>query len=95
MALVPFDGIGALLQVQGKSGAGNVSRSLIYIFCSNGQKFLCWYTHQASVNEAPGLPLNVGLMGELVENKEVGHEVAAEGFKGPALDPSAKGGNAK
>jgi hypothetical protein len=47
------------------------------------------------VNEALGLPLTVGLMGELVENKEVGRVVAAEGFKGPALDPSAKGGNAK
>jgi hypothetical protein len=46
------------------------------------------------VNEAPGLPLTVGLMGELVENKEVGRQVAAEGFKGPALDPSVKGGNA-
>jgi hypothetical protein len=44
---------------------------------------------------APGLPLTFGLMGELVENKEVGHEVAAEGFGGPALDPSAEGSNAK
>ncbi len=43
------------------------------------------------MNEAPGLPLTVGLMGELVENKELGHEVVAEGFKGPALDLSAKG----
>jgi hypothetical protein len=51
--------------------------------------------HQASVNEAPSLLLTIGLMGELVENKEVGHEVAAEGFGWPALDPSAKGGNAK
>jgi hypothetical protein len=47
------------------------------------------------MNEAPGLPLTIGLMGEPVENKEVGHEVAAEGFKGPGLDPSAKGCNAK
>ncbi len=47
------------------------------------------------MNEAPGLPLTVGLMGELVENKELGHEVAAEGFKGPALDPSTEGQNAK
>jgi hypothetical protein len=47
------------------------------------------------VNKAPVLPLTVGLMGELVKNKEVGHEVAAEGFGGPALDPSAKGGNAE
>ncbi len=43
------------------------------------------------MNEAPGLPLTVGLMGELVENKELGHKVVAEGFKGPALDPSTKG----
>jgi hypothetical protein len=47
------------------------------------------------VNEAPGLPLTIGLMGELVENKELGCEVAGGGFKGPALDPSAKGQNAK
>jgi hypothetical protein len=47
------------------------------------------------VNEAPGLPLTIGLMGELIKNKEVGHVVAAEGFKGPALDPSAKGSNAE
>jgi hypothetical protein len=51
--------------------------------------------HQASVNEAPGLLLTIDLMGELVENKEVGREVAAEGLEGPALDPSAEGGNAK
>ncbi len=47
------------------------------------------------MNKAPGLLLTVGLMGKLVENKEVGRMVAAEGFKGPALDPSAKGGNAE
>ncbi len=47
------------------------------------------------MNESPGLLLTVGLMGELVKNKEVGCEVAAEGFGGPALDPSAKGGNDK
>ncbi len=40
------------------------------------------------MNEAPGLPLTVGLMGELVENNELGRKVAAEGFKGPALNPS-------
>ena len=51
--------------------------------------------HQASINEAPGLPLTVDLMGELVKNKEVGCLVAAEEFEGPALDPSAKWGNAK
>jgi hypothetical protein len=47
------------------------------------------------MNEAPGLPLTVGLMGELVENKELGRKVAAEGFEGPGLDPSAEGHNAK
>jgi hypothetical protein len=47
------------------------------------------------VNEAPGLRLTVGLMGELVENKEVGRKVAAEGLEGLALDPSAEGGNAE
>ncbi len=43
------------------------------------------------MNEAPGLPLTVGLIGELVKNNEMGREVAAEGFEGPALDPSARG----
>ncbi len=43
------------------------------------------------MNKAPGLPLTVGLMGELIKNNKMGHEVAAEGFKGPALDPSARG----
>jgi hypothetical protein len=47
------------------------------------------------VNKAPGLPLTIGLMGELVKNNEMGRKVAAEGFEGPALDPSAKGGNAE
>ncbi len=47
------------------------------------------------MNEAPGLLLTVGLIGELVENKELGRKVAGEGFEGPALDPSAKGGNAE
>jgi hypothetical protein len=51
--------------------------------------------HQASVNKALGLPLTVGPMGELVENKDVGREVAAEEFEGLDLDPSAEGGNAK
>ncbi len=51
--------------------------------------------HQASINEAPGLPLTVDLMGELVKNKKVGCLVAAEGFEGPALGPSAEGGNAE
>jgi hypothetical protein len=47
------------------------------------------------MNKAPGLPLTVGLMGELIENKELGCKVAGEGFKGPALDPSAEGQNAE
>ncbi len=37
------------------------------------------------MNKAPGLPLTIGLMGELIKNKEVGRVVAAEGFNGPAL----------
>ncbi len=47
------------------------------------------------MNEAPGLPLTIGLMGELVKNNELGRKVAAEGFKGPALDPFTEGRNAK
>jgi hypothetical protein len=47
------------------------------------------------MNEAPGLLLTVGLMGELVKKKELGRKVAAEGFKGPALDPSTEGRDAK
>ncbi len=47
------------------------------------------------MNTAPGLLLTIDLMGELVKNKEVGCLVAAEGLEGPALDPSAKGGNAE
>ncbi len=47
------------------------------------------------MNETPGLPLTVGLMGELIKNNKLGREVAAEGFKGPALDPSAKGQDAE
>ncbi len=47
------------------------------------------------MNKAPGLSLTVGLMGELVKNNELGCKVAAEGFKGPALDPSTKGQDAK
>ncbi len=39
VALIPSDGIEALSQVQGKSGAGNVFCSLVNIFCSNGKKF--------------------------------------------------------
>ncbi len=47
------------------------------------------------MNEAPGLPLTVGLMRDLVENNKLGRKVAAEGFQGPALDPSTKGQDAK
>jgi hypothetical protein len=47
------------------------------------------------VNKAPGLPLTVGLIGELVENNWLGRKVAAEGFDGPALDPSTKGQDAE
>ncbi len=47
------------------------------------------------MNKAPGLPLTVGLMGELVKNNKLGCKVAAEGFKGPALDPSTKGRDAE
>ncbi len=50
-----------------------------------------WYAHQANVNEAPGLLLIVNHMGELVEDKGLGCEVAAEGFKGAGLDPSYEG----
>jgi hypothetical protein len=39
VALVPSDGLGALLRVQGKSGSGNVYPSLVDIFCSNGKIF--------------------------------------------------------
>jgi hypothetical protein len=47
------------------------------------------------MNKAPGLPLTVSLMGEFVENKELGRKVAAERFDGPSLDLSAKGHNAE
>ncbi len=47
------------------------------------------------MNKAPGLPLTVGLMEKLIENKELGREVAGEGFKEPAFDPSAEGRNVK
>jgi hypothetical protein len=95
VALFPSDGLGAFLQVQGESGAGDIFFLLVDIFCSNGQKFLLWYAHQASVNEAPGLPLTICVMGELVKNNELGCEVAAKGFKGPALDPSTEGKDAE
>ncbi len=44
-----------------------------------------------NINEAPGLPLIVDCMGELVEDNELGCKGAAEGFEGPGLDPSNKG----
>ncbi len=47
------------------------------------------------MNKAPGLLLTVGLMGELVGNNELGREVVAEGFEGPALDPFTKGYDAE
>ncbi len=47
------------------------------------------------MNKAPGLPLTVGPMGELIKNNGLGREVAAEGFEGPALDPSADGQEAE
>ncbi len=47
------------------------------------------------MNKAPGLPLTVSLMGELIKNNRLGCKVAAEGFEGPALDPSTKGQDAE
>ncbi len=47
------------------------------------------------MNKALGLPLTIGLMGELVKNNELGREVVAEGFKRPALDLFTKGRNAE
>ncbi len=47
------------------------------------------------MNKAPGLLLTVGLMGDPIKNNRLGREVAAKGFEGPALDPSAGGQDAK
>ncbi len=47
------------------------------------------------MNEAPGLPLTMGPMGELVKNDELGCKVAAEGFNGPDLDPFTQGRSAE
>ena len=47
------------------------------------------------MNKAPGLPLTMGPMGELIKNNELGCEVAAEGFEEPALDPFTKWWNAE
>ncbi len=57
-------------------------------FCSNGIFFLRSYARQANINEAPGLPLIVNCMGELIKDNRLGCKVAAEGFEGPGLDPS-------
>jgi hypothetical protein len=47
------------------------------------------------MNKAPGLPLTIGLIRELVKNAELGCKVVPEGFGGPALDPFPQGHNAK
>ncbi len=46
-----------------------------------------------NINKAPGLPLIVNRMGELIEDNGLGLEVAAEGFEGPGLDRSHEGEN--
>jgi hypothetical protein len=71
--------------------AGNVTDHLHMPFCSNGIKFQYWYAHQANINKAPGLPLIVNHMGELIEDNGLECKVAAEGFKGPGLHPSHEG----
>jgi hypothetical protein len=71
--------------------AGNVTGQSCIPFCFNEIKYQCWYAHQANVNEAPGLPLIVDHMGELVENNVLGRTVADAGFEGPGLDPSSGG----
>ncbi len=55
--------------------------------------FLRWYAHQANIKQAPGLPLIVNHMGELVEDNVLGREVEDEGFEGPGLDRSHEGEN--
>jgi hypothetical protein len=60
-------------------------------FYSKRMKFKHWYARQVNINEAPGLPLIVDHVGELVKDNGLGREVAAEGFEGPGLDPSNKG----
>ncbi len=47
------------------------------------------------MNEAPGLSLTIGLMGELVKKNELGCKVVAEGFEGPALVPFTEWQNAE
>jgi hypothetical protein len=44
-----------------------------------------------NINKAPGLPLIVNHMGELIKDYGLGCEVAAEGFERPSLDPSNEG----
>ncbi len=44
-----------------------------------------------NIKKAPGLPLIVNHMGELIKDNGLGCKVAAEGFEGPGLDPSNKG----
>ncbi len=59
------------------------------LFCSYEMKFKHWYAHQVNINKAPCLPSIVNSVGDLADNK-LGRKVAAEGFKGPGLDPSNK-----
>ncbi len=73
------------------SSAGNVTNHSHMPFCSNRIKFQHWCAHQANVNEAPGLPLIINHMGELIEDNGLGRKVAAEGFEGPGLDQSHEG----
>jgi hypothetical protein len=46
------------------------------------------------MNKALGLPLTVGLMGELVKNNELGCKVWLKGLKGLLWTPLPKGGMA-
>jgi hypothetical protein len=46
--------------------AGNVTDHSRMLFCSSGIKYQRWYARQANVNKAPGLPLIVDHMKELV-----------------------------
>ncbi len=55
--------------------------AFVDIFCSN--------------DKAPGLLLTMGLSRELVQNAELGCEVAASGFNGPVLDPFTQGWTAE
>ncbi len=44
------------------------------------------------MNAAPGLPLTIGLIGELVEKKELECKVAVRGSKGLLWIPLPRGG---